>query len=108
MPISRLKIGIVFTAILGVAIPQSLNFTKPSSFIEEAEQVATGYGISPPHDAIAALNVKLQSHAAQLRFEGPSGYLRSVLSALDIPIESQIAVFSKTSLQAPIISPRNP
>ena len=52
--------------------------------------------------------MKLQTDEARLKFEGPSGYLRSVLSALDIPIESQIAVFSKTSLQARIIGPKNP
>jgi len=43
-----------------------------------------------------------------LRFDGPQGYLRSVLEALSVPIESQIAVFSRTSLQAARISPQNP
>ena len=43
-----------------------------------------------------------------LRFEQGSEYLRSVLEALEIPLESQVAVFSKTSLQAPLIGPENP
>jgi hypothetical protein len=34
--------------------------------------------------------------------------LRSVLDAPHVPVESQIAVFSKTSLQAPLIEPNNP
>ncbi len=44
----------------------------------------------------------------QLRFEDRAGYLRSVLEALNVPVESQLAVFSKTSLQAPRIEPKNP
>src|SRR5262249_25023216 len=40
--------------------------------------------------------------------EPGSGYLRSVLEQLRVPIESQMAVFSKTSLQAPLIEPKNP
>jgi hypothetical protein len=54
------------------------------------------------NDAVARLNPD------QLKFEGPSGYLRSVLAALHVPIESQIAVFSRTSLQSPLIEPKNP
>ena len=43
-----------------------------------------------------------------MQFEERTGYLRSLLAALDIPIESQVAVFSGTSLQARIINARNP
>jgi len=63
---------------------------------------AINYGYAPVHDPVALLD------PSQLKFEGPSGYLRSVLAALNVPIESQIAVFSKTSLQAPLIEPGNP
>jgi hypothetical protein len=63
---------------------------------------AIKYGYGPVHDPVALVDLK------QLKFEGPSGYLRSVLDALHVPVESQIAVFSKTSLQAPLIEPHNP
>ncbi len=43
-----------------------------------------------------------------LEFERPFGYLRSVLAALEIPIESQVLVFSKTSLQSQLIGPASP
>jgi hypothetical protein len=59
-------------------------------------------------DPATALNRKLDSGDARLDFEGPQGYLRSLLAALNVPIESQIAVFSKTSQQADRIGPRNP
>ena len=59
-------------------------------------------------DPVSVLNGKLQSGDAHLKFEGPQGYLRAVLAELHVPISSQIAVFSKTSLQAPKIRPDNP
>jgi hypothetical protein len=54
------------------------------------------------------LNDKLAHGSATLIYEQGSGYLRSVLNAVGAPVESQIAVFSKTSVQASIISPGNP
>jgi hypothetical protein len=62
----------------------------------------------PPRDAVSELDGKIQQGAVQLQFESGSGYLRSVLEGLHIPIESQVAVFSKTSLQATRIEPDNP
>jgi len=59
-------------------------------------------------DRVAQLNRKLQSGEISLQFEERTGYLRSLLAALDIPIESQVALYSGTSLQARIINARNP
>jgi len=59
-------------------------------------------------DPVSQLIARIQSGATQLNFDGPQGYLRSLLDALQIPIESQIAVFSKTSLQSTRIEPHNP
>jgi hypothetical protein len=69
---------------------------------------AIEYATRPANDPVAQLNHKIQAGQVQLKFEGIQGYLRSVLEALDIPIESQMVVFSKTSLQMHLISPRNP
>jgi hypothetical protein len=78
------------------------------SFSASPDDPAIQYDTRPPNDPVAVLNRRIQAGEVQLRFEGPSGYLRSVLGALQIPIESQLVVFSKTSLQAPIITPKNP
>lgn len=59
-------------------------------------------------DAVAKLGAALQDGTATLSYEPGSGYLRSLLKALDIPIDSQVAVFSKTSFEGPIINPKNP
>jgi len=57
---------------------------------------------------VSRLDRRLASGDATLTFDPASGYLRSVLDALDVPIESQLLVYSKTSFQAPRISPANP
>jgi hypothetical protein len=69
---------------------------------------AIGYDAWPARDTVAELNVEIQQGLAQLKFHGAQGYLESVLNALDVPTESQMVVFSKTSLMQGIINPRNP
>ena len=44
----------------------------------------------------------------KLAYHRDFGYLISLLKALDVPVESQMLVFSKTSFQAPHIAPRTP
>ncbi len=65
--------------------------------------------VAPAGDAVAQLVERLARGEATLR-PGPGGhgYLPSVLAALDVPVESQMLVFSKTSLQAAHISPSRP
>jgi len=53
-------------------------------------------------DPVAALT------SVQLSFDPVTGYLPALLKALHVPVESQIAVFSKTSIQALRIEPSNP
>jgi len=69
---------------------------------------AIAYATTPVNDPVAELNGRLRRGEVRLESSGPSGYLKSVLAALNVPIESQVLVFSKTSFQAPRINPRNP
>jgi hypothetical protein len=69
---------------------------------------AIAYKSTPPRDAVAQLNQNIQGGLVQLKFDGPSGYLRSVLDALNVPIESQIAVFVPDSVQRARIHLDNP
>ena len=74
----------------------------------EPEHPAIGY-YGPATDRVAQLNQRLLAGEARLEFEERrGGYLRSLLAALDIPIESQIALFSGTSLQSRLVSANNP
>jgi hypothetical protein len=69
---------------------------------------AIAYATSPHSDPVFKLNERLQSGEVTLTSEPGTGYLRSVLKALNVPEESQVLVFSKTSFQAKKISPQNP
>jgi hypothetical protein len=70
---------------------------------------AIAYSRTPATDPVAQLNLKLQRGEVVLtKGDGPSGYLASLLDVLDVPVESQVLVFSKTSFQATRINPGNP
>jgi hypothetical protein len=89
---------------LWIAVLASAQFID--SIIEPGHP-AIGYpGTSA--DRVAQLNRRLQAGEARLEFEERSGYLRSLLAELDIPIESQVALFSGTSLQARLVNAKNP
>lgn len=63
----------------------------------------------PSDDPVARLEKRLESGSIQLDFApGGWGYLPAVLQQLGISIDSQVLVFSKTSIQLPRISPRTP
>ena len=62
----------------------------------------------PLRDPVSVLSRKIEQGAVTLRFDERAGYLRSVLGALDVPIESQVVVFSRTSMQLERIEPKNP
>jgi hypothetical protein len=57
---------------------------------------------------VDALNARAQAGQVSLPYDDTTGYLKPVLDALNVSVDSQIAVFSKTSLQSQIIQPRNP
>jgi hypothetical protein len=69
---------------------------------------AIAYFTRPATDRIARLNDDLQHGRAQLAFDPAQGYLPSILRALRMPVSSQLLVFTRSSVQAPRISPRNP
>ena len=64
---------------------------------------------APPADPVAKLAQDLATGAAPLSGrEDARGYLAELLRRLDIPEDSQVLVFSKTSLQARFIDPKSP
>jgi hypothetical protein len=79
-----------------------------TGFVPDPEDPVIAYGTRPTTDRISMLNREIEAGRAQLKFDGERGYLRSALDALHIPVESQMAVFSKTSVQARLIAPQNP
>jgi hypothetical protein len=64
---------------------------------------------TPASDSIAHLEKQLENRKAKLDY-APNGwgYLPAILKQLDINIDSQVLVFSRTSIQNERISPRTP
>ncbi len=59
-------------------------------------------------DPISRLQARLNSGGLTFEHDSLTGYLPSVLRALDIPVSSQGLVFSRTSLQTDLIAPWSP
>ncbi len=72
------------------------------------EQPPIAYMESSPDDPVSRLQERIQAGELQLAYDEQTGYLKSVLEALAVPISSQALVFSKTSFQLRRISPRSP
>src|SRR5580692_10722368 len=75
-------------------------------FTGALDHPAIEYSTRPVHDPVAALNGRLDE-GKTLTFEPEHGYLRAVLDALGIPVESQMAIFAKSSFQQHLINPAN-
>jgi hypothetical protein len=78
------------------------------SYIVPRDHAAIQYDTAPVTDRAAAFQQKLRDAKVKPAFRDAHGYLEAVLQALDVPVSSQVLVFSKTSFQAPRISPRLP
>lgn len=78
------------------------------SYVVPLNDEAIEYATRPVDDPVARLQKRIQSGQLRLDFDETHGYLPSLLRALNIPVESQVLVFSKTSFQAPKIAPRMP
>lgn len=75
--------------------------------VPDYEQPPVSYSATRPADAAARLQVRLET--GELKLAGDEReILRTVLRELQVPVESQIVVFSKTSLQRGRIRPDQP
>jgi hypothetical protein len=77
-------------------------------FVEPRDHEAILYSSAPVANPVTRLIQGIEDGSVTLQFEEGTGYLRSVLQALDVPVQSQMLVFSKTSLQSRLIDMHNP
>jgi hypothetical protein len=82
--------------------------TPPAPAARLDRHPAIEYASRPTSDPVARLNRALENGTRTLVRDASSGYLRSVLEALDVPVESQLLVFSKTGVQREHTGPRHP
>lgn len=102
------SLAFVVIAIMCVVARHMLAAQGGDVFPVSIDHAAIQYTTTPTNDAVAELNKKLQAGQAKLAFDGRLGYLRSVLAALDVPIESQTLVYSPTSFQTEHITETTP
>jgi hypothetical protein len=107
-PTSRHGFFILVALALAVASGFAELNDKLSPSLDHPAIEYRNYVKHPPQDAVAEIKHKLEEGKIHLKFDGERGYLPSLLQALNIPVESQMAVFSKTSLQQDRIEPTNP
>ena len=97
--------------LLGSGFVVVLVFIGSVFIVESLAQRGGVFRGSRDHDAIrystgaadiasVSLNRELLAGALRFDFDQKSGYLQSDLKGLDIPVESQVTVFSPTSNQA--------
>jgi len=92
---------------VGVLLLLSLFVCAQTPAEDVFEQSPISYSTAIPHDAINVLKRRLAS--GRIRLEGDEKQIvRGLLSALDVPEESQMLVFSKTSFQKDRIDPAHP
>ena len=79
------------------------------TFYIPLDHPAIHYAQRSGEDPVARLDQKIDSGQQKLDYAaGGLGYLPALLKALDINVDSQVLVFSKTSIQANHISPKTP
>ena len=81
---------------------------RPGAFDQSINHPAIRYNTTDATTVVEALNRKLADQSATLVYDEKSGYLKSVLDLLRIPVESQMLVYTQTSLQAKHITMTNP
>ncbi len=90
------------------AIPLKLLGDLEGSYILPLDHAAIQYATAALDDPVTRLKRRISEGKVSLSFEPDHGYLPALLKELDVPVSSQVLVFSKTSFQAPRISPRTP
>jgi hypothetical protein len=88
--------------------PPRLGAQRGGVFMGSADDAAIDYSSADVNNVVDEVNRKLLDGSVRLTFEGRSGYLASVVDALKLPVDSQLLLFSKASLQGRLINPSNP
>ena len=97
------KIAALFGALVVVAFAD-----LDGSYVLPIDHPAIQYAEGTLHDPVSRLRERMKAGEVKLPYDPQFGYLPAVLRALDVPVSSQVLVFSKTSFQAPRIAPRTP
>ncbi|MGE0359312.1 MAG: hypothetical protein AB7H93_00970 [Vicinamibacterales bacterium] len=100
-------------AALAAAIALSLSLRplaaqRGGMFLGSLTDPAIAYATAATSTVVDDLNRRLGDGSARLTFAGRGGYLGATLEALALPLDSQLLLYSKGSLQGRLIGPGNP
>jgi hypothetical protein len=93
---------------LVAAVAGTLATARPAAAEPDYDQPPIRYATAAVSDPIAKLQKKVLSGKVTLSRDGDRGYLTALLAAMDVPVSSQVLVFSKTSFQREAIGPKTP
>ena len=91
-----------------VCLTAPVHTQRSGAFMGSSDDSAIQYSTATPNNVVVDVNRRLQNGELQFAYDGRSGYLQSALAALQLPIDSQLLVFSRTSLQGRRIGEQNP
>lgn len=81
---------------------------RAGNFMGSTEDEAIKYSTAALNNVVVDVNKRLQDGSLKFAFDERSGYLKSAIEALNLPIDSQLLVFSRLSLQGRKINEQNP
>jgi len=96
---------VVLSSTLAVTLAQQ---RRSGAFDQSINHPAIKYLTADTDTVVDRLNQHLRDGSAKLVYDAKTGYLKSVLELLQVPVESQVMVYTQTSLQAQHIKMTNP
>lgn len=100
-------VALLATALLALTA-DAARMQDSDAFLDALDDPAIAYRTAPSTDRVAQLARQLDAGTTTLAFDANTGFLPALLRALEVDVSSQLALFSKTSLQRLLISPQNP
>ncbi len=100
------RAALVVALCLGVGV--AVGAQRAGTFKGSIDDAPVAYSTAPTDNVVVGVNERLEDGRLRFAFDARSGFLQSALDALEIPIDSQLLVFSRGSLQGRRIGEQNP
>src|SRR4030095_5613992 len=107
-PMWRSLLAVGLCVFLVASMRAAVDAQRAGTFMGSPDDPAIKYSTAPLNNVVIDVNKKLEDRSIQFSFDSRSGYLKSALEALQLPVDSQLLVFSRVSLQGKRISDQNP
>jgi hypothetical protein len=98
----------ILPVLVGTALFRVLGDFQGSTHLVDLDHGGIRYSLETSHGPVARLLSRVEAGTEHLEWDDRLGWLPAVLKALSVPTNSQVLVFSKTSLQREQIRPGNP